>query len=406
MPVKKFLPLDGFDEGRVIEESQSKTSTHEQSRISLWEKLVRMGLGETTLKVGTAVVSVLLFVIIAWVMSQFYVKSRVNASDGMGGSDSLLGNSPKQVSPDSLTIPLVDNPTDGVTRLASLHTTIPNRGRTDIEKYTVQKGDTLFGIAEKFNLKPETVFWSNRYVMGNDPENLVPGMELNILPIEGAYHRWSAGEGLNGVASFYSVTPEDVINYPGNNLSIDTIGDLSNPNITPGTMLVIPNGFATFVSIIPSITRKNPAIASGLGTGACGQVIQQGATGVGMFFWPTIQHVITGYKWSPETNHNAIDIGGKSGDMIVAADNGIIVYAGWSNTGYGYMVIIDHDNGFTSLYAHLLEGSIMVECGQSIWQTNVIGAMGSTGKSSGPHLHFEIRYNGNPVNPTDYLPPG
>jgi hypothetical protein len=241
-------------------------------------------------------------------------------------------------------------------------------------------------------------------VMGNDPENLIPGMELNILPIEGAYHRWSAGEGLNGVASFYGVTAEEIINYSGNNLNLDSIGDLSNPNIEPGTMLVIPNGYATFVSLIPAITRKNIAIGSSIGTGACGKAIDDGAYGVGMFIWPTNQTEITGYDWSPETNHNGIDIGGKSGDPIYAADNGIVVYAGWSSVGYGYLVIIDHGNGFTSLYAHLLEGSIMVECGQSIWQTNVLGGMGTTGNSSGVHLHFEIRNNGTPVNPKDYLP--
>jgi murein DD-endopeptidase MepM/ murein hydrolase activator NlpD len=404
MPTKKILPLNDYDEGRVIEESRSRPSEKTQPQVSLWEKMIRMGLGETVLKVGTAIVSIMLFILIAWVMSRFYVKSRVSASGGSGGSTGFLSSAPTQVSPGSLTIPLVDNPSDGVTRLASLHTTIPNRGRTEIETYTVQKGDTLFGVAEKYNLKAETIFWSNRYVMGNDPENLIPGMVLNILPVEGAYHRWSAGEGLNGVASFYGVTAQDIINYPGNNLSLDTVGDLSNPNITPGTMLIIPNGYATFVSLIPNINRKNVASGTSIGTGACGKVIEDGAYGVGMFIWPTNQTEITGFDWSPETNHNGIDIGGKSGDPIYASDNGIVVYAGWSSVGYGYLVIIDHGNGFTSLYAHMLEGSIMVECGQSVWQTNVIGAMGSTGNSSGPHLHFEIRNNGRPVNPKDYLP--
>jgi murein DD-endopeptidase MepM/ murein hydrolase activator NlpD len=404
MPNKKILPLSDYDEGRMIEESKTPVSEKSSPRVGLWEKLVRMGLGESVLKIGTAVVSVVLFIIIAWVMSRFYVKSRVSTPGSSGGAIGLMASSPTQVSPDSLTIPLVDNPTSGVTRLASLHTTIPNRSRTDIQTYSVQKGDTLFGVAEKYNLKPETIFWSNRYVMGNDPENLVPGMELKILPVEGAYHRWSAGEGLNGVASFYGVTAEDIINYSGNNLNLDSIGDLSNPNIDPGTMLIIPNGYATFVSLIPNLNRKNIAEGSAIGAGACGKAIEDGAYGVGMFIWPTNHTEITGYDWSPETNHNGIDIGGKSGDPIYASDNGIVVYAGWSNVGYGYLVIIDHGIGFTSLYAHLLEGSIMVECGQSIWQTNVLGGMGTTGNSSGVHLHFEIRYNGTPVNPKDYLP--
>jgi murein DD-endopeptidase MepM/ murein hydrolase activator NlpD len=404
MPAKKTLPLDSYDEGRMAEEIQYQAIDKGIPHTSMWERLVRMGLGESALKIGTAVVSILLFILIAWVMSRFYVNSRVIASGGTGGYVGLLDTSSIPVSTGSLTIPFVDNPSEGVTRLASLHTTIPNRSRTNIETYSVQKGDTLFGVAEKFNLKAETIFWSNRFTMGNDPENLTPGMELNILPVEGAYHRWSAGEGLNGVASFYGVTPEDIINYSGNNLSLEAIGELSNPNIEPGTMLVIPNGYASFVSLIPTITRANPGIASGVGPGACGQVIEEGAYGVGMFIWPTNQSVVTGYDWSPETNHNGIDIGGKSGDAIFASDNGIVVYAGWSNVGYGNLVIIDHGNNFISLYAHLLDGSIMVQCGQSIWQTNVIAGMGSTGNSSGVHLHFEIRYNGTPINPHDYLP--
>ncbi|MBN2256772.1 MAG: peptidoglycan DD-metalloendopeptidase family protein [Anaerolineaceae bacterium] len=404
MPVKKILPLDDYDEGRMIEERPSPKNIDSNSQTSLWEKLVRMGLGESALKIGTAVVSIIFFILIAWVMNRFYVNSRVSAATGNGGPMNFMSSSPTQVSPDSLTIPLVDNPIEGVTRQASIHTTIPNRSRTDIQTYIVEKGDTLFGIAEKFTLKPETIFWSNRFTMGNDPENLIPGMNLNILPVEGAYHRWSAGEGLNGVASFYGVAPEDIINYPGNNLSLEAIGDLSNPNIEPGTMLVVPDGYASFVNLMPSITRANPGAASGVGPGACGQVIEDGAYGVGMFIWPTISHAITGYDWSPETNHNAIDLGGKSGEPIFASDNGIVIYAGWSNVGYGYLVIIDHGNGFVTYYAHLLEDSIIVQCGQSVWQTNVIGALGSTGNSSGPHLHFEIRYNGTPVNPKDYLP--
>jgi murein DD-endopeptidase MepM/ murein hydrolase activator NlpD len=403
MPTKKILPLNDYDEGHVIEESRSRPSEKARPQASLWEKLVRMGLGETVLKVGTAIVSIMLFMLIAWVMSRFYVKSRVSASGSSGGSTGFLSSSPTQVSPGSLTIPLVDNSSDGVTRLASLHTTIPNRGRTEIETYTVQKGDTLFGVAEKYNMKAETIFWSNRYVMGNDPENLIPGMVLNILPIEGAYHRWSAGEGLNGVASFYGVTAEDIINYGGNNLSLDTIGDLSNPNIAPGTMLIIPNGYATFVSLIPNVNIKNVTAGSAIGTGACGKLLEVSAYSTGSFSWPTNQTEITGYDWSPETNHNGIDIGGKSNDPIFASDSGIVVYAGWSNVGYGNLIIIDHGNGFTTLYAHLLEGSIMVECGQSVSKYYQIAGMGSTGKSSGTHLHFEIRNNGHPVNPKDYL---
>jgi hypothetical protein len=79
--------------------------------------------------------------------------------------------------------------------------------RYEVTKYTVETGDTIFGIADKFGLKPETVLWSNRYVIGDIPDGLSIGVELFILPMDGVYHRWSEGEGLNGVASFYGVQP-------------------------------------------------------------------------------------------------------------------------------------------------------------------------------------------------------
>ena len=94
----------------------------------------------------------------------------------------------------------------------------PITSSAGVVKYTVQEGDTLFGIAEKFGLKPETILWGNYYVLLDDPHALKPGQELNILPVNGTYHEWQQGEGLNGVAKYYGVTPEDIINYPANNL--------------------------------------------------------------------------------------------------------------------------------------------------------------------------------------------
>ena len=83
-------------------------------------------------------------------------------------------------------------------------------------------------------------------------------------------------------------------------------------------------------------------------------------------------------------------------------DNGVIVYAGWSDYGYGYLIVVDHGTGWQSAYAHL--SAVGVSCGQSVFQGTVIGGLGSTGNSSGPHLHFELVFNGAKVNPLNYLP--
>ncbi len=274
----------------------------------------------------------------------------------------------------------------------------PITASEEIVKYTVQEGDTLFGIAEKFGLKPETILWGNYYVLLDDPHALKPGQELNILPVNGTYHEWQAGEGLNGVATYYGVTPEDIINYPTNNLDASTIGDFANPNIPPGTWLIVPNGRREFISWSAplGVTRENPASARVLGPGACDPV-SGGAVGFGTFIWPANKHYLSGFDYSPSTNHWGIDIAGNEGEGVYATDAGVVVYAGWNNYGYGNMVMIDHGNGFQSLYGHM--SAFNVGCGQSVGQGDVIGAIGTTGRSSGPHLHFEIRAISSWVNP-------
>jgi LysM repeat protein len=121
--------------------------------------------------------------------------------------------------------------------------------RTQVITYTIQTGDTIFGIAEKFNLKPDTILWGNPVVFGDLTNiSLVSGLVINILPVDGAYHRWKAGEDLNEVAKRYGVSTPAIINWPGNHLDPQTLGDYSNPNIEPGTMLVIPGGNLPFTS--------------------------------------------------------------------------------------------------------------------------------------------------------------
>ncbi|MBW6466296.1 MAG: LysM peptidoglycan-binding domain-containing M23 family metallopeptidase [Brevefilum sp.] len=291
--------------------------------------------------------------------------------------------------------------TVGLMRAAELNITqvAPVEVRYEVTKYTVEAGDTIFGIAEKFGLKPETVLWSNRYVIGDIPDGLSIGVELFILPMDGLYHRWSEGEGLNGVASFYGVSPDVIVDYPGNNLDREVVGDFANPNIPPGTMLVVPGGERPTVAWI--VPRDNPASGNSyLGPGACGGIIY-GNVGTGTFTYPTSERWLSGYEYNPPV-HNGLDFAGRSGFPIYASDSGVIVYSGWSDRGYGNLIVVDHDRGWQSFYAHLLDGT-MLPCGSNVQKGQLIGSMGSTGRSSGPHLHFELRLNGYPVNPWQFL---
>lgn len=370
------------------------------SRISqAWETIIRMGLGEVSLRAGAGIALLLLVLVVVWVMGSFYLGGPIARSDSQGEA---AGQSTPQ-EPVNLPNYQPMAAVNGVSRKADVHTILPSRPRFDVTSYTVQDGDTVFGIAEKFNLKPSTVLWGNYATLQDNPHFLKAGMVLNILPQDGTYYEWTGADGLNGVAKYFHVTPEDIINWPGNRLDATTIGDYSHPNIAPGTMLFVPGGTREFITwSAPRITRTDPAVAKVLGPGFCG-TINDGAVGTGTFIWPTVQHYISGYHYSPETNHYAIDIGGYLNSAIYASDNGVVVYAGWNDHGYGNMIVIDHGD-WQTLYAHL--NAINVACGQSVYQGDVIGALGSTGNSSGPHLHFEMRSDKyGRVDPDLYLPP-
>ena len=367
----------------------------------LMDTLAGMGLGEIMLRAGTTILSVILLGVVVWLLRLFYLEQ-----PEAGNVASALETVP------TVLVPGIDNISQeagvdafgGIPRLAQVHTTIPSRPRQEVEKYVVEEGDTIFGIAEKFGLEPETVLWGNYYILLDDVHALQPGQELNILPVNGTYHEWQQGEGLNGISSYYGVTPEDIINYPANNLDVAMIGDFSNPNIAPGTWLIVPSGRREFVSWSAplGVTRENPAYARVLGPGAC-DAISGGAVGYGAFIWPANKHYLSGFDYSPNANHWGIDIAGNEGEGVYASDAGVIVYAGWNNYGYGNMILIDHGGGFQSLYAHL--SGLNVGCGQSVGQGDVIGAIGTTGRSSGSHLHFEIMTSSYKANPWDLLPP-
>ena len=367
----------------------------------IWEGLLRMGLGEIAMRVGTGFASIAMVLLVVWVMSNFYLEGNLT-----GGQVEVIA-APLPTATQPIEVAEVESPysgafNNGIARVAQIHTQLPAKPRFDVIPYTVEKGDTIFAIAEKFNLKPETILWGNYYILVDDPHRLSPEQELNILPVDGVYYEWHAGDGLNGVAKFYGVESEAIINWPGNRLDINTLGDFANPNIEPGTWLIVPGGSREFVSwSAPRITREDPAVASIMGPGACGPV-DDGPVGNGTFVWPSVERYLSGYDFSPETNHFGVDIAGDSGYGIFATDSGVVVYAGWNDWGYGNVIVIDHGNGWQSLYAHL--DYLNVGCGSYVYQGDAIGGMGSTGNSSGPHLHFELRSDlYGKVNPWNFL---
>lgn len=371
--------------------------------VRFWQWISDVGWGEWVGRVGTHILSLLLVLLMALVLrnvewrapGQAVILPNVNAA-GLA--------EPTPTSPPPTLPPLyaeTESHLSGVLRLANYETIIPTRPRIDIITYTVQTGDSVFGIAERFGLKPETILWGNYAVLADNPHRLQPGQVLRIPPVDGTLHEWTLGEDFRKVAAYYGVEPEAIIEYPGNRLDPYTF-DIENPDIEPGTLLIVPGGRREYIDYgPPRIPRENPAVARTYGPGYCGE-ISEGAVGGGAFIWPANNHFLSGYDYNPGANHSGIDIDGETGDPIYAIDAGVVVYSGWSNFGYGNLIVIDHGNGWQSLYAHL--NDIYTVCGQSVFQGTVIGTIGNTGNSSGSHLHFEVIYQGVKVNPWDVLP--
>ena len=283
-----------------------------------------------------------------------------------------------------------------LTRRIDSHTNIPARPRRDVVNYVVEAGDSLFGIAEKYGITPETVLWGNQFVLGDDPHSLRPGQELLISPVNGVLRYVQPGDTIAGLASVYRTSADAITLWPGNNL------DLDNPVLTEGQILVVPGGEREFVQwVIPQISRASRNVLPlDAGPGACPGGYTGGALGSGAFIWPAVSQFISGNSYS--SFHLGIDIAAGFGDPIFAADSGVAVFAGLNNWGYGNLVVIDHGNGWQTTYAHLSQWN--VSCGQSISQGTILGLGGSTGNSSGPHLHFEMNFNGSRPNPWNYLP--
>jgi murein DD-endopeptidase MepM/ murein hydrolase activator NlpD len=258
------------------------------------------------------------------------------------------------------------------------HTIVAERDRMEIITYTVQANDNIWAIAQGFGLKAETLLWANPKVE-KSPDLLSVGQVLTILPVDGIYYTVQQGDTVEKLAKTYQTTVDKIVSFELNGLG-------ESAALTAGQQLVIPDGKK---KVIPSnyypMTRVGRAPAGA-------------PQGSGSFAWPT-QGILTQRYWS---GHLGIDIANRTGTPIYAADAGYVVMAGRDTWGYGNQVLIDHGNGYLTRYAHL--DTIRVKAGDKVKKNQVIGTMGNTGRSTGPHLHFEIIYSSVRRNPLGYLP--
>ncbi|MBN1933734.1 MAG: M23 family metallopeptidase [Anaerolineae bacterium] len=263
-----------------------------------------------------------------------------------------------------------------------MHTEIPDRPRRDVITYVVQAGDTVLKIAIEHKVEQETLMWANAALEKN-PDLLRPGQELVILPIDGVYHTVVKGDTLASIAKKYEADVNDIIQCEYNGL------DPEAPQIAVGDKLIVPGGVKPYISTF--VTAYN------------GPIPQDAKRGTGLFAWPCTGTITDRFGFATFSGrwHGGLDISGYTGADVKASDSGFVTYAGWSKTGYGNLVVIDHRNGFETRYAHL--NTILIQAGQSVGKGQLIALMGSTGNSSGPHLHFEIREQGVRKNPQLYL---
>lgn len=253
------------------------------------------------------------------------------------------------------------------------------RQRDKVVNYTVQIGDTISQIAEQFGVTANTILWENNLTAYS---LIRPGDTLTILPTSGIRHKVASGDTVASIAKKYGIDTDKIIEF--NKLA-------SADDINTGETLVIPGGkkiqttssytIRSFTQ--PAVVAPAPKVVSGTGT----------------MTWPTDCRRITQYF---RYAHSGLDIACGIGNPIYAADDGTVTKAqtGW-NGGYGTMITIDHGNGKQTLYGHL--SAFYVSVGDNVTKGQNIGAMGSTGRSTGPHVHFEVRSGGARVNPLYYV---
>lgn len=303
----------------------------------------------------------------------------------------LLQQAPAGLADDSV-LQVVRNPYEPFTL-------IPDRPRGEVIPYVIERGDTINGIAEKFGLEPESVVWAN----SRDIVNLLsPGETINIVPEDGVYVTHVGDRTIADYAAQYLIAdPYEIIDSEYN----PALRGLTPESIPPsGTQIMIVDGQAEQINWNPTVVREGGSGSDSGGSGgsfitfapgdpgSCGRVANPG----GGAYWV---NPLNNYTWIRgfTSYHTGVDLAASVGTPVQAANSGRVIFAGWNSWGYGYTVVLAH-GPFTTVYGHL--SSIYVSCGQDVGAGTTIAGTGNSGNSTGPHLHFEIRYNDQPQDPT------
>lgn len=242
--------------------------------------------------------------------------------------------------------------------------------RDQISVYVVREGDTLSEIAGMFNVSINTIVWANDL---GSARAIRPGQTLVILPVSGIERTVAKGDTLNSIAKKYGADAQEIADYNG--LEVGTA-------LAVGTTIIIPGGEIPVVASPAASAKIVSTYRGGSGTALPG------------YFAPPVPgaRLTQGlHGW------NGVDLGAPSGTAVRAAAGGTVIVAragGAWNGGYGNYVVVSHANGTQTLYSHL--STVAVRAGQVVEKTEVIGTVGSTGRSTGPHLHFEVRGAKNP----------
>lgn len=248
--------------------------------------------------------------------------------------------------------------------------------RDKIVTHKVQKGETLSTIAEKYGISTDTLRWANNLKSIHD---LSVGQELKILPVSGIAHAVKQGETIYTIAKKYKANPQAIVDFPFNDFV-----EPSTFSLAVGTVIIVPEGVMPeekpWSPPKPTITIPQESIAGG-----------------GRLLWPVTGQFTQNYVWY----HKGIDIANKAAPSVAAAEGGVVVSALKERWGYGWNITIDHGGGLQTLYAHLQD--FYVNAGDKVSRGQPIGQMGSTGRSTGTHLHFEVRQDGVAQNPFNFL---
>ena len=261
---------------------------------------------------------------------------------------------------------------------ASRDATRVRKIRTDVETYVVQSGDTISTIAANFGLSQNTILWANN--MG--PRDFIkPGQKLKVLPVDGVTYTVKKGDTISKLAKTYNVSEDDIRDY--NKIEEGQALSVKQELLIPGGKVIYQ---APVIVRAPIIDRIRDVLVN-----------PSPDAGSLSMIWPTSGHVITQY-WG--WKHTGVDIDGDYDSPIYASDAGVVEIAGWG-TGYGIQAVLNHENGYKTRYGHM--SKIFVTPGQRVKKGEVLGMVGTTGNSTGTHLHFEVYVNGKRNNPLLYV---